>query len=144
MSFVRIWIHAVWRTKYGEKVLSKGVRKQLFEHIGENAQSKNIYIDTINGHYDHVHCLMGLKSEQSISTLMRLIKGESSFWMNKNGIIDSKFEWAIDYYAISVSESQVKFVRAYIRNQEKHHAEQTCDEECNTLFKHEDKRDDRA
>ena len=60
---------------------------------------------------------------------MQLIKGESSFWVNKQKLIKSKFEWQDEYFAISVSESQVKAVRKYILNQEEHHKKKTFKQE---------------
>jgi REP element-mobilizing transposase RayT len=60
---------------------------------------------------------------------MQLIKGESSFWINKNRITSTKFEWADEYFAVSVSESHVKRVRGYINNQEIHHRKMTWEEE---------------
>jgi len=60
---------------------------------------------------------------------MQLIKGESSFWINQNKLVPGKFEWAVEYYAVSVSESDVERVRKYIRNQEEHHRKKSWDEE---------------
>ena len=56
---------------------------------------------------------------------MQLIKGESSFWANNNNLINSKLEWADEYFAVSVSESMLDKVRGYIRNQEEHHKKVT-------------------
>jgi REP element-mobilizing transposase RayT len=44
-----------------------------------NAKLKEIYIDRINGYTDHLHCLMALNADMSISKAMNLIKGESAF-----------------------------------------------------------------
>ena len=121
MSLVKVMIHSVWGTKNREHVLTKEIRTQLFKHIRENAKAKNIFIDTINGHTDHVHCLFSLSINESISKTLQLIKGESSFWMNQNKILKGKFSWADEYFAVSVSESQIDKVRAYIQNQEEHH-----------------------
>jgi putative transposase len=83
MSFVQIWVHGVWGTKNREPVLQKSIREKVRLHILENAKTKNIYIDCINGYTEHLHCLMTLNTELSISKQMQLIKGESSFWVNK-------------------------------------------------------------
>ncbi len=114
-------IHAVWGTKNREAVLTTEVCSKLFNHIKEYAKSKEIFIDTINGHLDHVHCLFGLGTDQNISKVLQLIKGESSHWMNQNQIVPKKFSWADEYFAVSVSESQLPKVRDYIRTQEEHH-----------------------
>lgn len=60
---------------------------------------------------------------------MQLIKGEASYWINKNKITKSKFEWAEEYFAVSVSESHVDTVREYIKNQEEHHKKKTWQDE---------------
>ena len=129
MSYVKIWIHAVWGTKHRQPILSKEKRNELFFHIKENAKQKELYIDSINGHVDHVHCLLALNAEMSISKAIGLIKGESSFWANKQKLFERKFEWADEYFAASVSDSAVEKVRAYILNQEAHHKKKSFSEE---------------
>jgi len=121
MAFVKIMVHAVWRTKEGYPFLTKDIRSAVIEHIKENAKKISFFIDRLNGYTDHLHCLLELNADMSISKTMQLIKGESSFWMNRQKITTSKFEWADEYYAVSVSESLLKKVRAYINRQEEHH-----------------------
>ncbi len=128
-------IHAVWGTKNREPYLTKELRKKNIPHIKDNAKKKQIYIDTINGHDEHLHCLFGLNADMSISKVMQLIKGESAFWMNKEKIITTKFEWADEYFAVSVSESMIDKVRAYINNQEEHHSKITFMQEYEEFMK---------
>jgi REP element-mobilizing transposase RayT len=56
-----------------------------------------------------------------LSDVIRLIKGESSFWVNSTKLSKFKFEWQDEYIAVSVSDSIIEKVRNYIRNQEEHH-----------------------
>ncbi|WP_367328449.1 transposase [Lentimicrobium sp.] len=130
MPFVSVYIHFVWRTKRGIPYFSTAAKRTaVWRHIRENAEKKAIYIDFVNGYTDHCHCLISLNSDQTMSSVMQLIKGESSHWINQSGLCDYKFEWQNEYYAVSVSDSQVDKVREYIRNQEKHHNEKTFNEE---------------
>ena len=135
MSFVKIWVHAVWGTKNHDKILLKNVRNDLFHHIRENAKLKDIYVDFINGYLDHVHCLLTLNTDMSISKVLQLLKGESSFWANKNKLIKPKLEWAAEYFAVSVSESVIPKVREYIKNQEEHHKKITFVQEYEKFIK---------
>jgi REP element-mobilizing transposase RayT len=64
----------------------KTLEPNILSHIKENAHQKQIYIDTINGHVDHIHCLFGLNADMSIAKALNLMKGESSHWINKNGL----------------------------------------------------------
>ena len=84
---------------------------------------------------DPIHLLISLGIEQTISKVAMLIKGESSFWINKEKIIKNKFEWQDEYIALSVSESAIDKVRQYILNQEEHHTKKTFTEEYNDFFK---------
>ena len=135
MSYVRIWIHSVWGTKNRESVLGKDVRRILFGHIKENAKAKQIYIDTVDGYTEHVHCLFALNADMTVAKALQLIKGEASHWSNQEKIVKPKLEWADEYFAVSVSESNLDRVRQYIKNQEEHHRKKTFAEECEELMK---------
>ena len=130
MPYVRIWLHCVWGTKKRISFLSVDYKWDILNHIKENAKIKGIYIDFINGDKEHIHCIISLKADETLSKTIQLIKGESSFWINKNGMSKGKFEWADEYFAVSVSESQLPKVRDYIKNQEEHHRRKTWEEEC--------------
>jgi putative transposase len=121
MSHVNIWVHAVWGTKNRVPLLSAECLNTVCKHIRRNALQKDFYVDEVNGYNDHLHCLMKLKADWSIVRQMQMIKGESSNWINKNGIIRQRLEWADEYFAASVSERRLGWVRNYIRNQEEHH-----------------------
>jgi REP element-mobilizing transposase RayT len=129
MPFVRIWVHLIWSTKNREPVLQKEHRTKILEHIKSNARKKEIYLDTIGGYIEHVHTLISLGSEQTISKVAQLIKGESSFWVNNKSGLRLKLEWQDEYIAVSVSESMVDVVREYIRNQEELHRKKSFAEE---------------
>ncbi|MEJ0103506.1 MAG: IS200/IS605 family transposase [Bacteroidota bacterium] len=130
MPYIRVWIHFVWSTKNREPILIQPFRNQLFGHIKENAKKKGIFLDRVNGYYDHVHCLISLGSADTIEKTAQLIKGESSFWFNnKSGFKTDRLEWQDDYFAVSVSESALDKVRKYIDNQESHHQKKTFAEE---------------
>ena len=129
MSYLKIWIHLVWTTKNRQPLLTNKIRKSVFKHIRENANKKGIYIDFINGYKEHVHCLISLGSEQNIDKVLMLLKGESSHWINKQKLCRQKFEWQNGYYAVSVSESVLNRVRAYIKNQEVHHKKRSFNDE---------------
>ena len=130
MSWVRIWVHLVFSTKNKKPFLnSRELRETVFGHISENAKEKEIWLDCVNGHKDHIHCLISLGREQTISRIAQLIKGECSFWINKNELISHKFEWQDDFWAVSVSESHVDAVRKYIEGQEEHHKKKSFNQE---------------
>src|SRR5215813_7452218 len=129
MPYVKVWIHLVWATKNREPYLTREIRQSVFQHIRENAREKGIFIDFINGYVDPVHCLISLGTDQTIEKIMQLLKGESSFWINKNYLCKSKFAWQDEYFAASVSEALVEQCRNYIKHQEQHHQKRSFQEE---------------
>ena len=75
----------------------------------------------INGMPDHVHILFGMRPVQSLSDLMRDVKGCSSKWINESNFVRGKFSWQEGYGAFSYSRSQLPRVVRYIQNQKEHH-----------------------
>ena len=134
MPWIKVWLHFVWSTKDRHPFLTDDIRQKVFTHIRENARAKGIFIDFINGYLEHVHCLISLGSDQSIETIMQLIKGESSHWINKNGLTRMKFGWQDEYFVTAVAESALPSVRRYIANQEEHHKKVSFDEEFNEFL----------
>jgi len=53
--------------------------------------------------------------------IMKLIKGESAYWINKEKLTKEFFEWQDEYFVTAVSESIIKRNQIYIKNQETHH-----------------------
>jgi len=135
MSYVRVWIHAVWGTKNREHFLTKSVRARVLDHICRNAKNKGIYIDRLNGDADHLHCLFGLNADMTIGKTLQLVKGESAYWINKENVTPVRFEWADEYYAVSASESHLDSIRAYIDNQEEHHKKTTFAQEAEEFLR---------
>lgn len=121
MSYIKIYIHAVWTTKDRFFYLTKNIRKKLIDHI--------------NGHDEHLHCLVSMSVDQNIATIMNLLMGESSFWMNKQKLTKERFGWQNEYFAVSIGESQIDSVRKYIRNQETHHQKKNFQQEYDEFIK---------
>ena len=135
MPYVRVWVHIVWSTKNRISQLTESVRPIIFQHIRENAEEKGIFLVEVNGYTDHVHCLVSLKRNQTVSKVVHLLKGESSHWINQQKLLPEKLKWQSEYYAVSVGESGIARVRKYIQNQEKHHQNQDFREEISLLEK---------
>ena len=130
MPFIKVYIHFVWSTKNRFPYLNTiDLRKSMWKHIKENSVKKGVFVDYVNGYEEHCHCLISLASDQTIGKIMQLIKGESAYWFNKHKLILQKFEWQDEYFAVSVSESNIEMVRNYIKNQEAHHYKKSYQDE---------------
>jgi REP element-mobilizing transposase RayT len=125
----------VWTTKNRIPFLKGDVLELVVNHIRENARTKGIFLDHINGYDEHLHALISMGGSQNISDIMQLIKGESSFWINKNKLTSQKFEWQDDFYSVSVGQSQLQNLRTYIRSQVYHHRSETFKKELDKMIK---------
>ena len=135
MPHIKVYIHFVWSTKNRVPYLATpALRKKVWQHILDNAKEKGIYIDFINGYEEHCHCLISLGTDQTLSGIMHLIKGESSHWINKQMLTPEKFEWQDEYFAVSVSESMIDKVRNYIKKQAEHHRRNTYADEYDEMI----------
>lgn len=110
------------------------IRGAIIEHISENARKKGIYVDQLNGYKEHLHLLISLGNRQTIAEIMQTVKGESSFWINRNRLTKLRFEWQDDYYAVSVGMNHLDTLRKYIRNQERHHGSESVENEIDRLI----------
>ena len=135
MPYTKVMIHFIWSTKNRIPIITSELKPLLLQHIKENSKIKEIFIDTLNCVNDHIHLLISLGNEQNIAKVAMLIKGESSFWVNKQKLISQKFEWQDEYIALSVSQSGIERVRQYILNQEEHHKKKTFAEEYDEFLK---------
>jgi len=93
MSYISIWLHCVWSTKNRACLIPIPFRPDLLKHFRDNARIKKVNLDYINAHEDHVHALINLGKQQNVADVMQLLKGESSFWINKQKILPYQFEW---------------------------------------------------
>ncbi len=134
MSYVKIWVHAVWGTKKKQPFLVGDFKTETLKHIVENAEEKGIEICCVNCWVDHVHCLIRLGPDQSIAGVIKMVKGEFSRWANQNKLTKKRFSWAREYYACSVSEGNLRKVKHYILNQERHHSKRTFQQEVAAYF----------
>jgi putative transposase len=128
-SHVRIYIHLVWGTYKHERILVPEVRIKLFQHLVERANELQFTIEKMHIQPEHVHILYILPEERTVPEIPKLLKGESSHWINQQGFYRTKFKWQRGYGAFSVSASLVNTVKGYIENQDEHHKRKTFTEE---------------
>lgn len=115
------YIHIVWGTKRRYPFFTQDLLGLVVSHIKENCSEKKINLIECNGGSDHIHCLIYLTKPQSLQEVVRLVKGESSSWINKMHLTTIHFKWAKGYYASSIDEDGVDAVEEYIINQGNHH-----------------------
>lgn len=133
-TYHKIWLHYVWSTKNREPLLTSQMRNKFIKHVIEYANQNEVEIEALNATADHVHLLSSLNPSQSPSTIINLIKGESSNWINKMNLTKGKFSWQEGYSVFSVSYSNINKVRKYINTQQEHHRKISFAEEIDKML----------
>lgn len=134
----RVWIHAVWSTKYRDPLIKRYFRGELNSFIKQQGTRWGIQIDTVNSMPDHIHMLMKIPTTLNISEILKLIKGASSKWVNDLHFPSQRFQWQEGYGVFSVSPKDLSMIRNYIYNQEIHHTKKSYKEEIKALAKAKD------
>lgn len=121
-TYSQLYVHCVFAVKFRAALIHADWGNRLRLYITATVQNNGHKVLAINNMPDHLHLFIGLNPSQSISELMRQVKGDSSAWINKERFTPSKFQWQEGYGAFSYSRSQVDAVVKYIHNQQQRHA----------------------
>lgn len=134
-TYTQIHIQCVFAVKYRDAVISNSWKERLHQYIIAIVNNNGHKLLAINSMPDYLHLFFGMRPNQSLSDLMRLVKGDSSEWVNKQKFVAGNFRWQEGYGAFSYSKSQTDDVVKYILNQEEHHHKKTFLEEYNEFLK---------
>ncbi len=118
----RIMYHIVWLPKYRKRVLRGAIATRVKELLQECAEVNNWRIDELNIQPDHVHMLIQLRPDISISKAVQLFKGKSSRIIRKEFPKLEEFYWGDSFWSDgffveTVGQVNVKKIRDYIKNQ---------------------------
>ena len=120
-TYTKLYVQTIFAVKYRKAQINKKWRHHLFAVIGNFINEMKCKTILVNGVEDHVHCLMGMKPDVSVSDLMKSVKARSSKHINDHRLAQVQFRWQEGYGAFTYSQSNLDAVFRYIRNQEEHH-----------------------
>lgn len=124
-TYTQIHIQYVFAVKFRAALIDPNWKSELHQYISGLLKSREHKPLQINSMPDHIHIFLGQRPDDSISSLARIIKSESSKWINDKNLTNQQFRWQSGFGAFSYSKSDVPRVIRYIANQEAHHKKQT-------------------
>ncbi|GAB3922399.1 IS200/IS605 family transposase [Mucilaginibacter myungsuensis] len=104
-TYTQIYLHFVFAVKYREAVIKPEWEDRLHRYITGIVQGNGHKLLAVNSASDHTHLLVGFDTRQTIADLMRLVKGDSAEFVNKEKLTIGKFQWQEGYGAFSHSRS---------------------------------------
>ncbi len=124
-TFTSLHYHIVFGTRYRRPAIDGNLESELHNYIAGIINNHDGITLQINGTTDHLHILCGLSTRTCLADVVRLVKSNSSKWVNARPDRKSRFEWQTGYGAFTVSFSGLDAVRSYIRSQKQHHEKMT-------------------
>jgi REP element-mobilizing transposase RayT len=110
-------------------MISGKIRERLHSYMAGVANEEFGRALIVGGTDDHVHALLSLHADVSVSRAACKLKSLSSGWVHRTFEGCRDFAWQPGYGAFSVSASKIADVTAYIKNQVAHHRKRSFEEE---------------
>ena len=128
-TYTQIYIHIVFAVEGRQSLIQPEHNDELQKFITGIVSGQRQKLIAINNMPDHLHLLVGLRPDSSLSDLVRDIKAGSSKFIKEKWWVAGRFSWQEGFGAFSYSRSQLGTVIRYIENQQRHHANKSFREE---------------
>ena len=84
MSYMCLFYHIIFRTKYSEQTINKAHADDLYCYIWGIIKNRKGVLYRINGIPDHLHLFVQLPTSISVADFVHDVKGNSSKWLMSN------------------------------------------------------------
>jgi len=128
-TYSQIYIHVVFAVEGRQNLIKPEHNDELQKYVTDIVSAQKQKLIAINNMPDHLHLLVGLRPDSSLSDLVRDVKAGSSKFINEKRWVVGRFSWQEGFGGFSYSRSQLGTVIRYIENQQKHHAKRSFREE---------------
>lgn len=133
-AYINVYLHYIFAVKRRKALIDPSWQVQLHKYITAIVQNKGHKMLAIGGVADHIHIFIGPHPAQSFSDFVRLVKSDSSEWVNKKGFCEDRFEWQNGYGLFSYDRKHLSSVCNYIETQEIRHRKENLQEEYERLL----------
>jgi putative transposase len=120
-TLTNLLYHVIFSTKDREPLIRSTFRDELEKYIAGIVRNEGGILLDVGGMPDHLHLVARFRPDRSVAEMVRLIKANSSKWINERFGGAGRFAWQSGYGAFSVSQSQLEALQEYVRHQEEHH-----------------------
>jgi len=134
-TYTQIYIQVVFAVQGRQSLIQPDHKEEIYKYITGIVTNQGQKMLQVNGMADHIHLLIGMKPNIALSDLVRDVKSDSSKFVNEKRWVKGKFNWQEGFGAFSYGHSQLDQVIQYIREQEKHHQQNSFKNEYLTLLR---------
>jgi REP element-mobilizing transposase RayT len=97
-SLTNLLYHIVFSTKGRVPLLHENLGEPVYEYLGGILRGQRSVLVEIGGMPDHVHLLEKLRADLAVASAIRVLKSNSSGWINDNRKIEGRFEWQVGIF----------------------------------------------
>ena len=133
MSTVSALYHIVISTHRRQMTIPADACNDMYRYIWGIIKNRKCVLYRIGGIENHIHMLIHLKPDLSLSELMRDIKQSTSKWAKSNPMFPHFAGWGKEYGAFTCAYSSKENIVHYIMNQREHHSRVSFEEELKEL-----------
>lgn len=129
-TYSQIYIQVIFAVKFRENKISDEIKDEIEKYICGIFNYKNQRVLAIYANPDNIHIFFCYRNLNiSIPDLIKVVKVESTNFINEKKYLNSHFSWQEGYGAFSYSKSQKENVIKYVLNQKDHHQKQNFKDE---------------
>ena len=128
-TYSQIYIQIVFGVQGRLNLIQKQNKEELHKYLTGIVRERDQKLLAVHCMPDHTHILVGVRPSMALSDLVRDVKNGSTNFINRKGWVPGRFCWQEGFGAFSYGHSQLARVINYVRDQERHHALQSCRDE---------------
>ena len=116
--------HIVFTPKYHRKIIYGALREEIGKILRELCKRKEVEIIEAHAMPDHIHMLVSIRPNQTVSSFMGYLKGKSTMiiferYAHMKYKYGNRHFWAEGYYVSTVGLNEAT-IKKYIEKQDKH------------------------
>ena len=125
--YSEINLHLTWHTKTNLNLITPRLEPLVHGKLSSRIKATpDVWLHEINGTANHIHLAVTVPPTLLLSDWIGQLKGGSSHDLNYQfGRREPLLNWQTGYGVVSFGQRDLPWVRAYIRNQKRHHAQGT-------------------
>jgi REP element-mobilizing transposase RayT len=121
-TFTQLTFHVVFAVWGRENVLLQPWRSELFKYTSGILTQDGMKSLAVGGWKDHIHLVFGMSPTRNLSDVVRVVKANSSKWINERRFVPGVFRWQEGYGGFTCSMSHRDSLINYVMKQEEHHS----------------------
>ena len=134
MSKVSAIYHIIINTRDRLLTIDNTHREDLYRFLWKKTKEQGCVLYRINGVPNHIHMLIELRRDISLSSFMKVLKQTSSIWAKSSGLFPAFEGWGKGYAAFTCSYNDKDRIIEYIKFQQEHHKDHVYEAELRKLL----------